>query len=281
MILLGARSFVALPLLPKLLAKGYQVQAVSRQPEKLPSFSTSAYSRLALDELRTLTGAEFLISLMPIWETATLYEKLRLGVSRAVVLSSSSITNKKSSRHPRDKALVEQLEEAEAHLRIIFGLTDTSYLILRPSLVFGYGKDKNLSLILSSLKRYRIMPYMGPAKGLRQPIHAEDLAEAILLALESSHSDKQIAIGGLPVAYDHMIELLAEVNRVSYLPLHLPRALIRAGLSVIKLLPRYRFIDVGMFERMNEDLLVDICLAQDLLGYQPRTFKQMLGNHKM
>ena len=274
MTVLGARSFVALPLVPRLLGEGYDVKAVSRQPDKLPSFATEAYTKMALSQLEASDLSGLLISLMPIWQTAALLERLRLKLSRAVVLSSSSIINKAAS----DQALVGQLAEAEERLVKLFDSHDIRYLMLRPSLIFGYGQDQNVSFILKSLKRYHIMPYLGEAQGIRQPIHADDLAEAIAVALGTDHSAKRIAIGGLPIAYKEMVNVLAGATNTAYVALHLPRGLVRAAIAIASLLPRYKFMDMAMFERMNEDLLVDNSLAKALLNHKPKRFVDSLDH---
>ncbi len=282
-VILGARSFVTLPLIKQLRDKQTYITLVSRQPESLKYLELEGCEIRSLDQLlQEELELNELISLLPIWVTANLVPKLRLrGLKKAVILSSSSVVNKKKSHWTSDIALVERLEHAEYRLQDVFAKLGADLITLRPTMVFGYGKDKNISLILRNLKRFHVMPFLGKAKGLRQPIHAYDLARAICLSLEADIGSQTFELGGATqLSYRDMVAEIARAVNVSYLSLTIPKVLLLFALGLIKLMPRYRFLEPGMFERMNEDLLVDTKKAEKLLGFTSSPLTKFL-NHQL
>ncbi len=64
------------------------------------------------------------------------------------------------------------------------------WVILRPTLIYGHGRDKNITEIARFIRRFGFFPLLGKANGLRQPIHVEDVAEACFAALRISCGDK-------------------------------------------------------------------------------------------
>lgn len=278
-LILGARSFVAIPLVEQLLAKQITVIALSRQPEALGDLAAKGCKVLNFEDFRR-AGLEpdALISLMPVWESAKLLPTLNVNhLKKAVVISSSSIVNKKHSKWPSDNDLVARLERAESEVQGVFFKHERELIILRPTMVFGYGKDQNISLILRHLKRFPVMPLFGKATGLRQPIHADDLAKAICLILEANIGSQTFELGGASqLAYKDMVAAVARASRIPYLALPIPRALMIVALNLVKLIPRYRFLELAMFERMNEDLVVDNQRLEQMTGYQPRRFQTAL-----
>ncbi|MCA9836826.1 MAG: NAD-dependent epimerase/dehydratase family protein [Trueperaceae bacterium] len=282
LILVGARSFVALPLVQNLQSKNYQITVVSRQPEALASYEKTGCEVVSLKELSEKESeGELLVSLMPIWEMARLMPELKLrGLKKVVVVSSSSVLNKQNSSWPSDLALVERLQGAEKALQTLCKSKGITLIILRPTLVFGYGLDKNLSLIVKNLRRLHIMPLFGQAQGLRQPLHAADLARAICLALEAEIGNRCLSLGGATrIPYRDLIKELARAHNIPYIFLPIPKLLLVLGLNVLKLLPKYRFLELAMFERMNKDLIVDNSEIESLLGFQAMSLQQALERH--
>jgi len=73
---------------------------------------------------------------------------------------------------------------------------DVEWLILRPTLIYGTGFDRNVSESARFISRFGFFPVLEPASGLRQPVHVEDVAIACKRALET----KDIVTGAYHVA---------------------------------------------------------------------------------
>ena len=111
--------------------------------------------------------------------------------------------------------------------------------------------------------------------GLRQPVHADDLAAAAILAARSSlTSGKAYNLAGdeaLP--FREMIQRIGVANNsaVRFVPIPLPAA--RTVLRLLSPFPRFRGLPLGSLERMSQDLVFDIFQARQDFGYAPRSFE--------
>jgi hypothetical protein len=129
------------------------------------------------------------ISFGPIWLLAPFLEQLagdhpkRLaGLRGLIACSSSSALTKRYSANRFDRQLVARLFSAEAQLLDSCHRLQVTCRILRPTLIYGqvgpYG-DSNLSRLLQLLRRLPLLPLPADT-GLRQPIHARQLAAVAL-----------------------------------------------------------------------------------------------------
>jgi len=59
---------------------------------------------------------------------------------------------------------------------------------LRPTLIYGFGRNKDISKITGFTRRFDFFPNFGQDKGLRQPFHAEDVAVIRVSKLPAPHT---------------------------------------------------------------------------------------------
>ena len=165
------------------------------------------------------------ISFAPIWKFAPFLSQLatkfpeRLhGLSGLILCSSSSVITKRFAVNQFDKKLASSLVNAEISVVASCRRLKIPCHILQPSVIYGrIGNycDRNLSVLLKLL---RLFPFIIlPSKsGLRQPIHAQQLASVVLslahqLFISGSYafSHNTIALGGdTTLSYYEMIRAL-------------------------------------------------------------------------
>ena len=129
------------------------------------------------------------ISFAPIWLLAPFLEQLarehpeRLQSLRGVVAcSSSSAITKRFAANRFDRELVARLTTAEDQLIATCQRLELPCRILRPTLIYGrVGPyvDRNLSRMIALMRRLPLLP-LPAHTGLRQPIHASQLAAVAL-----------------------------------------------------------------------------------------------------
>ncbi len=107
-----------------------------------------------------------------------LAEAVRAGVGRFVYLSSLGADAGTSAYH-RSKRAAEEL---------VRGFPG-QWIILRPGNVFGPG-DEQLSLLLRMIRTLPAIPVIGGGDQTFQPIWHEDLADALVSAVENTQLDK-------------------------------------------------------------------------------------------
>lgn len=292
---LGATSLVGSCLLPLLIEAGLQVVAFSRQAVSQPGdgvewrqllpASLIRHAQTKPDTLmKTLAGGERIslwICVAPIWVLPEHFALLEAqGARRVVVLSSTSHFTKYESPDLEEQAMAHRLADAEARVRKWAESCGVEWVILRPTLIYGLGRDKNISEIVRFIRRFGFFPLFGKANGLRQPIHAADVAAACQSALLSPCAANRAynTSGGETLAYRDMIaRIFAALGRRPRL-LTVPLWAFRLAVFLLRSLPRYRQWSPAMAERMNRDLAFDHAEAARDLGFNPRSFVLSAGD---
>lgn len=148
------------------------------------------------------------------------------------------------------------------------------WLILHPTLIYGMGKDKNIAEIARFIRRFGFFPVFGKAQGLRQPVHAADVATACVAALlNSKAANRAYNISGAEtLPYREMVgRIFAAMGRPARL-LPVPMWAFRLAVAGLRVLPRYRTWNSAMAQRMNRDMAFDHADATRDFGYAPRPF---------
>lgn len=165
------------------------------------------------------------ISFAPIWLLAPFFEQLathhpeRLqGLRGVIACSSSSSITKRFAANRFDRQLVASLRASEDQLLMTCRQLSVPCLILRPTLIYGQVgnfSDGNLSLLLQLMRYLPVLP-VPSTTGMRQPIHASQLAA---VALEFAYKldgpgwsvdlPERIALGGdTELSYNAMLRCL-------------------------------------------------------------------------
>ncbi|UJP05253.1 MAG: NAD-dependent epimerase/dehydratase [Nitrosomonas sp.] len=279
--LLGATSLVGERLITALIRHHWQITAFTRRPitpDKIHSPQISWQQLTCTDATRSDTAQlpiPYWICMAPIWVLPDYFDFLvTRGIRRIVVLSSTSRFTKNASSNPQERALARKLSHGEALLQTWANSHTIEYIILRPTLIYGYGRDKNITEIAKFIRRFGFFPLLGAADGLRQPIHADDVAFACLTAIRALNLKNRSynLAGGEILPYRDMVKRIFErLGRRPCMP-EIPLRLFQLAVGVVKRLPRYRHLSSTMAERMNQHLQFDYSEAQQHLNFHPRAF---------
>ena len=107
-----------------------------------------------------------------------------------------------------------EYKDAESYLAKYTG----SYCLLRPTMIYGSHRDKNLHKLIKFCHRYGFFPVFGSGRNLVQPIHADDIAKTLLYAWQHSNIQGAYDISGESVI--NFRELLALVGKLIDKPIH-------------------------------------------------------------
>lgn len=266
---LGATSLVGDYLLP-LLAPNYQVMAFTRQK------SPMAYSEvdwLAIGNLDTAPKITYLICVAPVWVLLDYLPQLaKHPLQKIVVLSSTSIFTKTQSADKAEQALAQSLSTAEQAIEHWATEHGIQWVVLRPTLIYCLGRDKNLTEIAHVIKKVGFFPILGQGKGLRQPIHAQDVAQASVAALFSKQAiNKSYNLSGAEIlTYKQMVEKVFIYLGKSVRILTISVPLFRMLVLLARIVPRYRHLSWSIAERMNQDMTFDHSEAKQDFRFSPR-----------
>lgn len=215
------------------------------------------------------------ICVAPIWVLPDYFSLIEAsGAQRVVALSSTSRFTKVASGDTAENAVAAKLIESETRVQAWAEQHGIEYVVLRPTLIYGLGRDKNISEIARFIRRFGFFPLLGRAQGLRQPIHAEDVAAACVAALQAPDAANRAynISGGETLAYREMVaRVFAALGRPVRLVV-VPLWAFRLAVAILRSLPRYRHWSAAMAERMNRNLVFDHAEATRDLGFGPRDF---------
>ncbi len=278
---LGASSLVGCCVLPLLRTAGWQVVAFSRKPVESTDgvewrvlFPSPPAPHLP-NSPQGNRGVDCWICVAPIWVLPDYFSLIEAsGARRVVALSSTSRFTKVVSGDTAENAIAAKLIDAEARVQAWAESRGTEWVVLRPTLIYGQGRDKNIREMARFIRRFGFFPLLGTAQGLRQPIHAEDVAAACVAALQAPGAVNRAynLSGGETLAYREMVaRVFAALGRPARLVI-VPLWAFRLAVAMLRRLPRYRHWSAAMAERMNRDLVFDHAEAARDFGFKPRGF---------
>lgn len=276
---LGARSLVGACVLSRLTEdEGGRVIAFSRRMEIAVSGNSIDWRQIleqasgAVSEPRSI---EQWICVAPIWVLSDYFQMLEsYGVRKVVAVSSTSLFSKNTSDDLEERLLAKRLADAEAQLQSWAESHGVEWVILRPTLIYGLGQDKNIAEIARFIRRFGFFPLFGKAQGLRQPIRAEDVAAACVCALQTASVVNRAydISGGETLPYrDMILRIFATLGRRPRM-LNVPLWAFRLAVALVHLIPRYRHWSGAMAERMNRDLVFDHTDAACAFSFNPSGF---------
>ncbi len=271
--IIGATSFVGSSLLAALSKSGRQAVAFTR---KDPPASTPLVTWVQLDQACVIsTVIKRWVVVVPIWASPAYFSLIKqLGAESLVVLSSTSVITKCKSIEPNEQATIKRMLDAEAKVQAWATNAGIHWAILRPTLIYGRARDKNLSEIARIIRKTRLFPLLGPASGQRQPVHVDDVASACLAALERPASSQSIyTLSGAEILpYHEMVKRVFIALGIKPIFVRIPSSVFEWAVKGLKLLPRYRSWTPSMAERMNLDMAFSHEDATRDFGFTPRGF---------
>lgn len=258
----------------------------SRLPGDPPLLGVSRHPQAPAEGLQWLAGelpgrvqapaTGAIASLGPLDAFAAWFEASGAAPGRVVALGSTSVHGKAGSPDPAERALVERLRGAEQQLAAACAARGSALTLLRPTLVWGHGRDRNLSRLVALARRWRVLPLPRTARGLRQPIRADEVAAAVLAALRAPRPVPGAfdLPGGETLPYDEMAARCLRAGAPGARLLRLPGPLFRSGLALLG----RRGPGAGVLARLDQDLAYDPAPVQAALDWRPGPFRPAPGD---
>lgn len=198
-------------------------------------------------------------------------EVLRRKPRRVVVITSTSVFSKIHSVDARERADMASLRAAEDRIMRACERAGVEWTILRPTLIYSEGRDQNVTQIARVVRKLRFMPLYGRGEGLRQPVHAEDLARgAIAAATTPAAANRAYSTTGETITYREMVGRIFDALKMRRRFVSLPPLAWKAAFAIAH--PLYPGVTPAMGERMVKDLAFDSSEAIANFGWQPRSF---------
>ena len=272
-LLTGATGLLGGKLLKLLLAQGHEVRCLLRpgspnasrlDGERVEIVRGDATDEGALYEALGDTDAFLHVAGIE-HAPAVVGAARRAGVERLVVVGSTSVHSAYAFRS-RPKLEMEGVVRSS-------GLPWT---IVRPTMIYGSERDKNIHRLLRFIDRWPVFPMFGPGTNLWQPVYHSDCAKGILKTLKrpgTVHQSYDLP-GADPLTYLDLVKTVAAVLGRSLRIVNVPLEPVRRALVAAERLRLPLPIDSGQVTRLREDKAYPYEDAKRDLDYAPRPFRE-------
>ncbi len=271
----GATGFSGSRVIPLLLQNGFEVRCLYR--------ATSDRSLLPQPEIEwtlgdvsdtqtlsaSMRGTDALVNIASLGfghADSIIAAAKSAGVQRAVFVSTTAIFTQLNAGSKTVRVAAENAIQAS-------GLR---YTILRPTMIYGSDRDRNICRLIRWLKVLPFFPVFGDGNYLQQPIYVDDVAQAILGSLKSDRTinNSYNIAGKYPLTYNQVIDTIAKQMNKRVWKIHIPS---KPVVSLLKLLERIHFpfpIKSEQVLRLNENKDFSYEEAQKDFGFNPRSFEE-------
>jgi uncharacterized protein YbjT (DUF2867 family) len=192
----------------------------------------------------------------------------RAGISRALFISS---TRKYTQL---DDPVAEEVARAEEVVR----RSGLRYTILRPSMIYGDMRDRNVSRLVAIVSKLPVIPLPRGGKNLVQPVFVLDLVDAIIRAIRNDRTIRReyVIAGPVPITYRRMIAAIADVLHKKRFVVALPFRIAHGLAKMCQTLGLSVFFTPDQVLRFGEDRSFDISEALREIPFDPRSFEEGL-----
>lgn len=271
----GATGFTGSAVIPLLLQKGVEVRCLVRRSSDL-RFIDSDRVELVCGELdneesvrRALRNVDILINIASLGfghAPAIVRSAQAERVARCIFISTTAVFTNLIAPSKAVRLAAEEL----------ICKSNLNYSILRPTMIYGSSRDRNMCRLINFLRRSPAIPIFGSGEFLQQPVYVEDLAAAIVAAAFSERAVRNCynVSGAKPLTYNQIIdEVTSQLDRRVW-RIHLPAS------PCVKVLRTFERLSIALpirseqLLRLNEHKAFPWDDAARDLGYNPRTFAE-------
>ena len=272
-LVLGATGLVGGYIVEHLIRAGARPLALSRSPQSGPGVDWFCGDLAKPDTLKFPPFATLYCTADATLLPAALPCLFNPSLKRAVVFSSTSVITKLDSEVVAERETLRRLADAEQKIAAACERNNVAWTILRPTLIYAEGRDTNITPLSRLIRRFGFMPLVGGARGLRQPVHAEDLATGAISAGSSpAAANKFYSLpGGETLPYHEMIGRIFDGLKKPRRTIPIPVLLWRGIFLLAR--PLFPAANVAMGTRMMKDMIFDSEPAMRDFGWNPRAFR--------
>jgi nucleoside-diphosphate-sugar epimerase len=245
-------------------------------PKELEGAEVMRFDKLASFSPRY--SPKWVLFVAPLWDLSfeVLSHLYDLGCERLIALSSVERITLIDSIDETEQRRAEKWRAGEERLMAFCAENRMSFTILRATSIYNDEGEGDYKSLVEALMLHQIIPLADGGKGLRQPVHADDVANALLGVLgQLGTKNATYSLGGGEVlSLKTLMTRLMKVKNIKPLLLPLPGFLINGMVWAMRLigLKVVEGVNGQMIKRMGENMTFDHRRARDDFGYNPRGF---------
>lgn len=274
-LLTGATGFLGGYVLEELIKRGHKVTCFVRKTSNLENVEKLKVPYIfgELDDFesicKALTNKDALINIASLGfghAPNIINACQKMNIKRAIFISTTGIFTK---LNPDSKDI-----RLEAERLIIE--SDLYYTIIRPTMIYGTPKDRNMWRLVKFLKRLPVLPILGNGTYLQQPVYVSDLAWSVVSAYETDLSIKKAYnISGLEaLTYNEVVDATGKALGKRVLKIHVPMELSYGLLKLYEKISSKPKLKAEQVLRLNENKNFSHEEATKDFNYKPMSFEE-------
>ncbi|MFH4931094.1 NAD-dependent epimerase/dehydratase family protein [Staphylococcus cohnii] len=205
------------------------------------------------------------------------------GIQMSKILFEKAIQNKvdwiiaihTTGRYSKFKSASAEYIEIEDKLLEL--RDEINITILRPTMIYGSSRDKNMNKLIKFIDKFPIYPIFGNGKNLMQPVNAIDLARSYIQVIENSEVTKNQNYnlsGKYPEKYKSLINTVSQYLNKKTVLIKLPIFFSYYFVKLFrKIIPKFPLNEEQVL-RMKENKDFTHLKATEDFGYTPMSFEE-------
>lgn len=275
----GATSQVGIVLVEKLVEDGYAVRCLVRKTSDIKHIRSLGAELVYgdIEDCDSIKGAlenvDTVIHIAGIWRAFPLIRACELHElkGKVIFIGSTSRFKKLESTDEKEKFLAEQMCMAEKQIEE----SNLNYVILRPTMLYGIDRDKNILHIIRFMQRFRFYPLIGSGNALKRPVYVGDVVNAVISSINNENVSKKdyIIAGKQPIKHREMLIAIRDNLPFKVFILRVPIFAGYIAIFLYKVIKPSTYVNYAMVKRVNENMSYDIVPAVRDFEYNPVDFE--------
>src|SRR5258707_936101 len=219
----GATGFTGSRVVLLLLKSGYEVRCLYRASSDRSSLAglNIEWALGDVSDSQSLTsamqGADALVNVASLGfghADSIISAAKSAGIQRAVFISTTAIFTQLNAGSKKVRLAAELAIE----------MSGLKYTILRPTMIYGSSRDRNMWRLIRFMRYSSIIPIFGDGKYLQQPIFVDDVAQALVscLSYDKTIGKSYNMAGKQAVMYNEIIDTIAKRMNKRVWKIHVP-----------------------------------------------------------
>lgn len=216
---------------------------------------------------REMEGYDLVLHIASIYMSKNVVQATRkAGIKDIILVHTTGMFSKFKSASAEYIAIEEE---------ILANRDDMNITVLRPTMIYGSRKDRNMYKLIDYLYRHKFFPIFGKGENLMQPVHAGDLGDAYygVIANWNTTKNKDYNLSGkYAIEYIELVRTVEDYLEKKVLNVKIPLWFSLFSAVIYNKISKGAIISVEQVQRMMEDKAFSYEDAASDFGYSPRTF---------
>jgi len=218
---------------------------------------------------KKMAGCDMVLHIAGIYQSKNVMQAtVKAGIKNAVFVHTTGMFSRFKSA---------SAEYIEIESEVLKHRDKMNITILRPTMIYGTSRDRNMYKLVDYLCRHKFFPIFGRGKNLMQPVHAQDLGDAyydVINNWDVTQNKEYNLAGKYPIEYIELVRTVEDYLNTNTKNVKIPIWISLIGAYLYNFVSKSAMISVEQVRRMMEDKIFSYEDAQHDFEYNPMSFSE-------